>query len=54
MSGKVIYWHTCGLREVYDHDASSDDAKTGDITTCSEMGCSPEGTPCIVFKEVVA
>jgi hypothetical protein len=47
---KVIYWHTCGLREVYD---SNEEHSTGDVKNCPELGVSPEGTACRVFVEVV-
>jgi len=50
---EVIYWHTCGLRERYQLDESDGEVRTGDLASCSEMGCSPEGTPCVVFKEVI-
>lgn len=48
---KLIYWHTCGLREVYDNKETI--KKTGDVISCPEMGVSTEGTPCKVFVEVV-
>lgn len=48
---KVIYWHTCGLREVY--ETNKGEHKTGDVISCPEMGVSPEGTACKVFIEVV-
>lgn len=49
---KLIYWHTCGLTEIYYPEKT--EKKTGDMLSCPELGVSSEGTSCIVFVEVIA